>query len=919
MQVARVEDLSDYYDHLLENTDEPEALLGDLLISVTTFFRDAEAFEALATVVIPRLFAAKEASDTIRVWVPGCATGEEAYTIAILLLEEASRHEVRPAIQVFASDLDARALSTAREGCYPVAINADVNEERLRRFFTREGEMYRVRREVRDIVLFAYHSLLKDPPFSHIDMISCRNLLIYLDRELQSQALTTFHYALNERGYLFLGVSETADTSPDLFHTLDRKSRIYEALATDGPRLLPRLLGSLRVRDHIPQPRFHPAAGHAGDALMHRQALERMGPPSILVDSSHQAVHLSDSVGRFLQPPGGPLTGDVGDLVRPELRFEVRAALNRAFDRGEATLSLPIPVSFNGLAHRVYLQVRPIAADGRTSQAIVFFLEGEAVEPAAREAAPLERETDERIRLLTAELQSAEERLTTMREESEAANEELRAANEELQSINEEYRSTSEELETSKEELQSINEELQTVNQELKLKLDVVSRAHSDLQNLMAATDFGTIFLDLSLRIKRFTTRVTELFSITPNDEGRPITDFTHKLDYAGLIDDARAVLDNLTTIEREVRSQSGRWYLMRMRPYRTLENRIDGVVVSFLDITERRKTEDALRESEQRLRQEKRLVELSREPIFVWEFDGGILDWNRGSEELYGFSREEALGKTKHEMLRTEVPGSTFERLKEELLANGSWSGELSQKTKSGRRLTVESRLELTTLDDHRVVLESTRDVTERKLWEKRQELLLGELSHRVKNTLAIVQAIAHQTFGTSQSDGDFVKSFDGRLGALAAAHNLLVQSNWAGAELGEIARNQLEPYVSADPDRIAIEGPKVLLPADVATPLGLVFHELATNAAKFGTLSGEEGKVRLAWGLRNDPRVLSVVWREEGGPPVRKSRRKGFGSMLIKNGVPGAVVRHEMAPEGVVCTIELPLPETGDAAVRT
>ncbi len=333
------------------------------------------------------------------------------------------------------------------------------------------------------------------------------------------------------------------------------------------------------------------------------------------------------------------------------------------------------------------------------------------------------------------------------REESEAANEELRAANEELQSINEEYRSTSEELETSKEELQSINEELQTVNSELKIKLEGVSRAHSDLQNLMAATDFGTLFLDTALRIRRFTPYVTDFFNIAPSDEGRPITDFTHQLDYDGLADDARAVLDNLTPIDREIRSHAHRWYLVRLRPYRTVDNKIDGVVVTFVDVTERRRAEEALRQSEERLRQQTLLVEMSREPIFVWDFDAGIVEWNRGSEQLYGYSREEALGQSKNTLLQTSVPGSSFAEFKQELLDRGNWSGELTHRTKDGRQLTVESRIELVPLGGRRLVLESTRDVTERKAWESRQKLLLSELTHRVKNTLTVVQSMAHQT----------------------------------------------------------------------------------------------------------------------------------------------------------------------------
>jgi two-component system CheB/CheR fusion protein len=444
------------------------------------------------------------------------------------------------------------------------------------------------------------------------------------------------------------------------------------------------------------------------------------------------------------------------------------------------------------------------------------------------------------------------------------------------------------------------------------LKLDVISRAHGDLQNLMAVTDVGTLFLDPSLRIKRFTKQVTDLFSITPADEGRPITDFTHQLEYDDLIKDARAVLAELAPVRREVRSRNGRWYETRLRPYRSADDKVDGVVITLLDVTERREVEQALRDSEQRLRREKRLVELARDPIFIWDFEDGILEWNRGSEELYGYSRDEALGKRKDQLLATVVPDSSFAALRAKLLEEGSWRGELKHRTKDGRELTVETRIQLQTVDGRRLVLESTRDVTERKLWEQRQRLLLGELSHRVKNTLAVVQAIAHRTLRDSASTEDFVERFDGRLLALAGAHNLLIKSDWQGADLSELARTQLEPYTSANPDRLRLQGEPVLLTADIATPFGLVLHELATNAAKHGALSREQGTVNVSWRIsdRNNQSVLTVVWREKGGPPVKQPTASGLGSKLIDHAIPGAKISREFQTDGLVCAMELPLP---------
>jgi two-component system CheB/CheR fusion protein len=914
MQVTRTEDLRAYQEFLRDNPEEAQALLSDLLISVTTFFRDRESFDALKAQVLPQLFEAKELTETIRIWVPGCATGEEAYSIAILILEEAGRHDLRPSVQVFASDMDTRALDVAREGRYPATIETDINEERLRRFFTREKDGYRIRQEVRDIVLFANHDLLKDPPFSRVDLVSCRNLLIYLDRELQEQVCSTFHYALNPGAFLMLGSSETADNPVGLFRIVDRNARIYQsAHAGEKPRLLPQLLGGYAGRDqvaHIVRPATPGAA--LSEAVAHRRALEKLAPPSLLVDEAHRAIHLSESAGRYMQPAGGPMNIDTVDLVRPELRFELRSALHRAFDQRHATLSLPIPVRFNGAAHRVMLNVVPVFdPDGREPpRVVVMFIEGGALDEASSSG---ERQaSDDTVRRLTEELELAQSRLRTVREESEAANEELRAANEELQSINEEYRSASEELETSKEELQSINEELQTVNSELKLKLETISRAHSDLQNLMAATDFGTLFLDSSLRIKRFTEHVTELFSITPSDEGRPITDFAHQLEYDDLIKDARAVLFDLAPIRREIRSRKGHWYDVRFRPYRTVDDKIDGVVITFIDVSERRQVDEALRASEEEIRQQKALVEVSNAPIFVWDFDGGVIDWNRGSEELYGYSRAEVLGKPKARLLRTEVPGSSFDALRKHLVERGTWTGELRQTTKDGRELFVESRIVLRPFGGKRLVLESTRDITDRKEFEQRQQLLVGELTHRVKNTLTVVQSIAHQTQRNAGSGQDFMQRFDGRLMALASAHGLLAESEWKGADLRALAEAQLAAHLSDKSGRLHIEGEKISIAADIATPVGLVLHELATNAVKYGSLSVPSGEVKLSWTIsKGNSRSLTIVWEETNGPRVETPKTWSLGSTLIERGIPNATVTREFRPEGMICAIKVPLAE--------
>ena len=607
MQVTRTLSIQEYLAHLREHAEETQALFADLLISVTSFFRDATAFEELARQVIPRIFDHKgDSTEPIRVWVPGCATGEEAYTIAIVLLEEASRREIRPEVQIFATDLDPAALAFAREGRYPSAISADVSDERLRRFFTREEHHFLIRREIRDMIVFAQHSLLKDPPFSRLDLISCRNLLIYLDRELQQQLLNTFHYALGLGGYLFLGSSESAEHVGGLFRAVDRGARIFQSVGhkRGEPAAFPKLLPTLRLPDVTLAQAPGPAVKAAEMVRHHREALNEFAPPSILVDHVQRIVHLSHGAGRYLVHPAGQPTIDATDLVRPELSPDLRAALHRAFEQHQATLTLPVAVEFDGSSHYVALQVAPSKRGDGQPHALVMFLEGGPVQfpLVSVEPGQLSSATEEVVRQLNDELLATRAQLKASRQEFETATENLRAANEELQSINEEYRSTAEELETSKEELQSMNEELQTLNNELKIKLDAVSSAHNDLENLMGATDVGTLFLDAGLRIKRFTPRVRDLFNIKAGDEGRPIADFTRRLDYPNFEREMHEVMEQTKNIEREIRAD-GQWFLTRMRPYRTTEGRIDGVIATFVDVSDRRRTEEQLRHSLDELR----------------------------------------------------------------------------------------------------------------------------------------------------------------------------------------------------------------------------------------------------------------------------------------------------------------------------
>ena len=636
MQLSSFGNLEAYLAYLRGNPDEVQAVFNDILIGVTNFFRDRESWEALRQQVIPEIIHQNRNNrnsdgEGVRIWSIGCATGEEAYGLAILCFEEAERQSVRPHIQIFASDLDERSIAHARDGRYPAAIEADVSLERLERFFTREGDYYRVKREIRDVVLFTNHNVLRNPPFSRQHLIACRNVLIYLQRSVQDRIFDIFHYSLNPGGYLFLGTSESAEHMPDLFSVLDKAHRLYQAKPWMGERppvpAMPLSVsrGSRTAENYTLS---HPQQGRFQEAPVilaqqHERALESYGPPSIMVNERYVILHVSENAGRYLHQPKGPITGDLLTLVRPELQWELRAALFHAFENGKATASRPVHVQFNGHRRRVVVSVRPQPDDFRLNrlaekQALVFFIEDEVDTPDETKqvmdagAPRTQGEQVEMMARLQSENQRLREQLRITGEEYESSSEEMKAANEELQSINEEYRSATEELETSKEELQSLNEELQTINSEIKNKVDEVSRAHQELENIMGSTEIATLYLDRRLHIQRFTAGVGELFSIRNADRGRHISDLTHRLGYSEFVEDAERVLRNLILVEREVQTPDGNWFVIRLHPYRTREDRIDGVVTSFIDINELKRAEQELHRANDTL--EDRVFERTQE-----------------------------------------------------------------------------------------------------------------------------------------------------------------------------------------------------------------------------------------------------------------------------------------------------------------
>ena len=631
LAVHQIEEIGEYVKYLQQSPDEVEALFRDLLIGVTNFFRDPEAFQALEKVVIPKLFAGKSAGSVVRVWVPGCSTGEEAFSIAILLQERLEALKQSHKVQVFATDIDSRAIVTGRAGLYPASIAADISQERLGRFFAAEAggadgspSAYHIHKGIRDLLVFSEQDVISNPPFSKLDLISCRNLLIYMGDELQKKLIPLFHYSLNPGGFLFLGTSETVGQYGDLFATLDRKSKLYQrkevfpgAQRPAMARFLPPMTGReeavLRAGEKKATPGKLPLREFTEQAL-----LQQVAPAAALVNGYGDILYLHGRTGMYLEPaPGEAGVNNILKMAREGLLNGLTAALHNAASGKEIVRFSGLRVKTNGEFTTVNLTIRPLAAglDGAPEPPLYLIVLEEAPpldpEQALEAAAQAitggdspDTDVDARIVLLRKELRAKEEYLQSSNEELETANEELKSSNEEMQSVNEELQSTNEELETSKEELQSVNEELATVNAELQTKVADLSRANNDMNNLLSGTGIATVFVDHQLRILRFTPTATQIINLIPSDAGRPVGHIVSNLaGYDGLVADTQAVLGTLVPKETDVQTQSGSWYTMRIQPYRTLDNVIEGAVITFVDITETKKIQNALQEASKEIR----------------------------------------------------------------------------------------------------------------------------------------------------------------------------------------------------------------------------------------------------------------------------------------------------------------------------
>jgi two-component system CheB/CheR fusion protein len=619
MAVTRVEDMDNYIALLKRDSLEVETLFRELLIGVTSFFRDPPAFEALAQ-VLPRLIAAHAPGDPVRVWVPGCSTGEEAYSIVMLLQEQAGSAKRNVSAQVFATDIDTEAIERARSAVYPGSISADVSPDRLERFFIQNGDTYRVAKTVRDCLVFAKQDVTRDPPFSRVDLISCRNLLIYMDGELQQRLMPVFHYATNASGYLLLGSSETVGDAADLFAPVDKRWKLFQRRDVGTRRSqkltaktsLPSSPGSDR-RSGSPQASLRVRVRD----LAERTLLDKHAPACVVINAEGDVLYIHGHTGRYLEPASGEPSGSLVKMAREGLRLQLASGVRKVLAQKEAVRYERLRVQTDSGVSVVNMTIEPTTGPDAIKGVMLVLFEDvptahDAVNQTATEPSA---DREQRIADLDRELSAKEEYLRTTVEELETSNEELKSTNEEMQSSNEELQSTNEELETSREELQSINEELVTVNSELQQKIEELARANNDMNNMLAGTGIGTLFVDQQLRIERFTPSVAAIINLIPTDVGRPLGDVTARLKGdTDLVGNVTTVLETLATVEAQVQNRAGHFYQMRVQPYRTLENVIEGAVLTFVDITEQQQ-------------QQAKLDQLSKAVAEAGEFAQGVLD----------------------------------------------------------------------------------------------------------------------------------------------------------------------------------------------------------------------------------------------------------------------------------------------------
>jgi two-component system, chemotaxis family, CheB/CheR fusion protein len=693
MVIHQIKKISLYVRYLQENPLEIEILFKELLIGVTSFFRDPEVWDHLRDNVLPSLFSRLPNGYMIRVWIPGCSTGEEAYTLAMIFKEsfEEVKTEKNLSLQIFGTDIDNNAIEKARKGIFPAGIANDVSQDRLNRFFIKDDNYYRINPEIREMVVFAPQNLIKDPPFTKLDIISCRNLMIYLDAVLQNKLLSLFQYALNHDGLLLLGNSETSGSNKELFTAIHSRLRIYQR---SNSSIIERDLdfsGSfVRTKTILSDSQIPVKTPDNLQTLTDQLLLQKFCPASVLVTDKGDIIYITGSTGKYLEPAAGKANMNLFAMAREGLRNELPAAFRKALQSHEKIVLSDIKIGSAKESELINVTIqqieKPSALNGKI---LLFFADVPEVKIklSKRKSGLISEITLQKK--LELELQKYKEEIQSTREEMQTSQEELKSTNEELQSTNEELQSTNEELTTSKEEMQSLNEELHTVNNELQSKIDDSLRINNDMNNLLKSINIATLFLDKDLKIRHFTVPATKIFKLIQSDIGRVFTDQVNDLDYPGLYNDAREVLQTLVFKEKAVETRDGRWFRIRIMPYRTFEDKIDGLVITLIDISVSKQLENVLRESQLMLRS---FIETVPGVIIGLSSDFNIIEFNPEAEKLFGRKRVEVIGKNYVDMF---IPQLSRSKVLEDM--NESLSGTLPNRYKSkvkadnGDELTIE------------------------------------------------------------------------------------------------------------------------------------------------------------------------------------------------------------------------------------
>ena len=885
MGLAYTEKLDAYMALLEDNPDEVMALGKDLLINVTAFFRDAEAWDALDRDVITPLVEQAERGQTIRAWVPACSTGEEAYTIAMLLAERGEAADKDLGIKIFATDAADHHLGAARRATFPGSMVESLSPERIARFFDKiDDSYYRIKSKIRETVLFAPQNLLQDPPYSRMDLVSCRNLLIYLEPEAQDKVLSLAHFALRQNGYLFLGNAESVGRRGHLYETVSKRWRIYRRL---GPARSAAIDFTNWPKRGEPVER--PSSTPQLSEIALKTLADRFAPASVLIDRNYRVLHFHGRTEDFLVQPAGAPTMDLLALVRDGLALTVRSAVQKAIAES-ASVTLRATVKSGSRNDVVLVTVNLVGgADTSAGMSLVSFAKDVIAPAGTKRRAAVTHVEAPGLRDLEEELRTARDEMRGTIEQFETTNEELTAANEEITSVNEELQSTNEELEATKEEQQSLNEELTTINAQLDRKIIELDEASDDLRNLLMGNEVATLFIDSKMRIKWFTPAIRTLFDLIDQDVGRPLANFSQKFPDVGLVDKARESIERLTTFQEEVRADDRRCYQLRVQPYRTRDNQIAGAVATFVDIHELKATQSEIEGARDYA---EAIVETVRDPLLVLGGDLRVISANAAFYRLFEAEPRDTVGRLVYELGSSQWDLPKLRLLLEEMLPEQGQINEFDVEIPIAQRglrcLSLNARRIEGEDDRPELILIALEDITDRLEASRHRELMVGELSHRVKNMLAVVQSIAFQTARNSPSLDAFNEAFQGRLQALAGANDSIIRGDWKGVCLFEIVKQAMDPFAAND--QVTIDGgPIIDLRPQASLALAMILHELATNAVKYGSLSVPKGCVKIDWRIETSKSGDSIVleWVESGGPAVESPARTGQGTRFIEGSI--------------------------------